>query len=63
MKIDVNKMKLSIGHQERESGCGVHKNRKDKRTRRNPSTSDLLAELEDEDEEETQEGEPTDARD
>jgi len=56
MKIDVNRINAPAGHQERES-CGPHKNNKDKRTRRKPSTSDLLSELEDDD---FEEGNPAD---
>lgn len=32
-KIDVNRMKLPIGHQERESGCGRHRDKREKRKR------------------------------
>lgn len=32
-KIDVNRMKYSIGHQERESGCGRHSDKREKRKR------------------------------
>lgn len=32
-KIDVNRMKYSIGHQERENGCGRHRDKREKRKR------------------------------
>lgn len=33
MKIDPNKIKYSIGHQERESGCGRHNDKRERRQR------------------------------
>lgn len=32
-KINPNKIKYSIGHQERESGCGKHRDKREKRKR------------------------------
>lgn len=32
-KINPNKLKYSIGHQEREPGCGRHKDKREKRKR------------------------------
>ena len=39
--INPNKMKLSIGHQTRESGCGVHSN-KPKRQRTRQAVRDAV---------------------
>jgi hypothetical protein len=49
MKINPNKMKYSAGHQERESGCGAHKNRAAKRSgTRRAAKNELMEEYEDE---------------